>query len=64
MSAVTRRLLRVVREHATATGGTVEGLLSRWDEERQGRVVVLTMFWPGDTGYDSAAALPSKEEKP
>jgi hypothetical protein len=64
MSAMTMRLLRVAREHATITGGTVDSMVSGWDEERQGRVVVLTMFWPGEIGYQLAAAVALPEETP
>lgn len=36
---------------ATARGGKVDSCSTRYDHDRGGRVVVLTAFYPGETGY-------------
>ena len=67
MSAASSGLVRLVRDHATVTGGQFVNLRSHWDECRQGRVVVVELFWPGTSGYDShvtAADLPVQGEPP
>jgi len=65
MSATSSGLVRLVRDHAAVTGGQFVNLRSHWDECRQGRVVVVELFWPGTSGYDShvtAADLPVQGE--
>lgn len=44
-----RELMRLARR----TGGTIEKGLTRFDTERGGRVLELTVFWPGESGYET-----------
>lgn len=46
------RVLRAAKEVAELTDGKVESCSTRWDAEKGGRVLTLTVFWPGTTGYD------------
>ena len=48
MSASVFSILRAARD----CGGTVENCVTRYDDERQGRVLEFRVFWPGDSGYD------------
>lgn len=43
-----REVFRMVRR----SGGEILVGITRYDEERGGRVLELTAFWPGKTGYD------------
>ena len=42
---------RTVIRSAIRSGGHISGTRTCYDAERGGRVLNLTVFWPGDAGY-------------